>query len=68
VWMYSLSSFYYPTWRYPSQECRRLLLGCIVLRMRGKYGFKEASMSEDVGMSAGDSPPPATLLQMMTGY
>jgi hypothetical protein len=39
-----------------------------MLRTRGKHGFEETSMSEDVGMGTGDSPPPATLLQMMTGY
>jgi hypothetical protein len=30
--------------------------------------FGETDMSEDLGMDAGASPPPATLLQMMTGY
>jgi hypothetical protein len=43
-------------------------MGCIMLRTRGKHGFEETSMSEDVGMGTGDSQPPATLLQMMTGY
>ena len=30
--------------------------------------FGETDMSEDLGMDAAASPPPATLLQMMTGY
>jgi hypothetical protein len=38
-----------------------------MLRTRGKHGFEETNMSEDVGMGTGESPPTATLLQMMTG-
>lgn len=33
-----------------------------------KHCFEQTSMSEDVAIGAGASPPSATLLQMMTGY